>query len=432
VNAIVVEAALAGKRVARLKGGDGSVFGRAAEELAVLEAAAIPFEVVPGVTAASAASACTGIPLTHRELASSVAFVTGHECRTKGPKALDFEALARFPGTLVFYMGVTTAPEWSNELIRNGMPPETPAAVVRRASLPDQLEIETTVGKLATVLAPGALRPPAVVLIGQAIRSRTTRNWFAERPLFGKTVLVTRPEPQARSLASRLQRLGARVVQHAAIEIEPPADWRPVDDAIGRLPDFDWLVFSSSNGVSYFLDRVNTLGLDLRVLGGVKLAAIGPATEEELGRRGLRADLTPAEYRAEALAEKLQIGAENKRFLLLRASRGREVLAEQLRSAGGVVEQVIVYQSVDVNRADDSVRDELERGAIDWVTVTSSAIARSVARLYGDALRNTRLAAISPLTAGVLDDLGLAPEAIAAEYTTAGLVDALVIAEQRQ
>ncbi len=432
VNATVVRAALEGKRVARLKGGDCSIFGRAAEELASLEAANIPFEVVPGVTAASAASAFTGIPLTHREQASSVAFVTGHECRSKGPQTLDFQALARFPGTLVFYMGVTTAPDWSQELIRHGMSSDTPAAVVRRASLPDQLEIETTVGQLAKVLAPAAVRPPVVVLVGQAIRSRTHRNWFTERPLFGKTVLVTRAQPQAGSLAAQLQEFGARVLQHSAIEILPPSDWAPVDDAIGRIPEFDWLVFSSTNGVSYFLDRMDELGLDLRALGTSKIAAIGPATREELSRRGLLADLTPPEYRAESLAEQLEASAAGKHFLLLRANRGREVLAERLHAAGAMVEEAVVYQSVDTPIANRSVEEELNSGSIDWVTVTSSAIARSVARLYGESLHNTKLAAISPLTSGVLTDLGFPPATVAQEYTTDGLVEALLAAERRK
>lgn len=429
VNDAMVRHARQGRCVVRLKGGDPTIFARVADELAALEAAGVPHEIVPGVTAAQAAASHAGIPLTRRGDASCVAFVTGQETTGKhADESLDYAALARFPGTLVFYMGVTTAPTWSRALVEHGKSPDTPVAIVRRCSLPDQQTIYTTLGDVDGVLAGGAdkLRPPAAIIVGDVAQARDAPNWFTSRPLFGRTVLVTRPEGQADELASWLRNLGAEVLRQPAITIRPPRDWGPVDDVIRRLAKFDWLVFSSANGVDHFFDRLAALGLDARKLGGVKLAAIGPATEEALAENGLVADVAPETYRAEALAEALAHLARGKRFLLARASRGREVLAEMLTAAGADVEQVVVYESRDVASPDEEVAAALAAGRIEWTTVTSSAIARSLVRLFGESLRKTRLAAISPLTADVLRELGYEPTSVAQRYTTDGLIDAIL------
>jgi len=425
----MIAAARMGKTVARLKGGDPAIFGRTAEEVEALESAGIAYEVVPGVTAAQAASSYAGVPLTHRESASCVAFVTGQQCRDNAGAPLDMEGLARFPGTLVFYMGVTSAPEWATALIAHGKPGETPVAIVRHASLPQQQTILTTLADVPETLAPGKLRPPAVIIVGEAVGSRAASGWFTTRPLFGRTVLVTRPAHQADSLAERLAALGAQVLFQPAIEIARPRDWGPADTAIAQLGSFDWLVFSSANGVRFFLDRLAHHRLDVRALGHMRLAAIGPGTADALAEYRLQADLQPAEYRAESLAEALLPGAVGGRVLLLRASRGREVLAETLSAAGAHVQQAVVYESRDVTAADPEVVAALDEGRIDWITVTSSAIARSVVNLFGDRLRRAKLAAISPLTAGVLQDAGFAASAIASPYTTAGLVESLLAAE---
>jgi len=430
INGQVIAAAAAGKMVVRLKGGDPAIFARAGEEIAAFEAAGVSYEAVPGVTSALAASSYTGVPLTHRDHASCVAFVTGQECRDKEGTALDLANLANFPGTLVFYMGVTTAPTWSKALIVHGKSPATPVAIVRHCSLPEQRLVRTTLGELPEVLAPRQMRPPAIIIVGDAITAQTKSSWFTARPLFGQTVLVTRPARQAVALQKQFSDWGARALLQPAIEIEPVQDWSPVDAAIDRLPAQDWLVFSSANGVEYFLDRLLAGGGDLRQLGPCRLAAIGPATASKLADYHLRVDLQPERYRAEALAEQLAVQVAGKRVLLIRASRGREVLAEMLTAAGASVEQTVVYESRDVARPQPEILDALAAGQIDWITVTSSAIARSLVNLFGDALHSTKLAAISPLTAGVLAEAGYGATVVAEEYTTAGLLASVAAAEK--
>ncbi|MEN1680253.1 MAG: uroporphyrinogen-III C-methyltransferase [Planctomycetota bacterium] len=430
INEAMVQAAQSGQVVARLKGGDPGVFGRLAEELDALIAAGVPFEIVPGVSSATAVAAYAGVTLTDRDQASCVTFVTGHEQADKEGSAVDFASLATSPGTLVIYMGVTTAEHWSGELIRHGRPAETPVLLVRRCSLPDQRTHETTLGEVAGLLAPDAdgkraIRPPLLAIVGDVARRRDAAAWFTGRPLFGQTVLVTRPEGQADAMADRLRELGAQVLLQPAIQIGPPGGWEAVDDATDRLAEFDWVVFSSSNGVRFFLDRLLERGLDARALGGCRLAAIGPRTAESLADYSLRADLLSGEYRAEALAEVLSERCAGGRVLLIRASRGREVLAEQLTDAGAAVEQVVVYQSTDTPAPDPDVAAALAAGEVDWTTATSSAIARSLVRLFGDQLRMTKLAAISPLTAGVLADGGFQVAATAGVYTADGLIDAM-------
>lgn len=430
INDTMVRHAQAGRSVVRLKGGDPTIFARLAEELTALESAGVPYEIVPGVTAAQAASSHAGIPLTQRDEASCVAFVTGQESAGK-PPALDYVALASFPGTLVFYMGVTTAPEWSNSLLENGKPHETPVAIVRRCSLPDQETFFTSLGEVGNLVRRTKLRPPAVIIVGDVARERDIANWFTTRPLFGRTVLITRPEHQSQDFAYRLRNLGANVLCQPAIEISEPRDWSAVDDVIARLPEFDWLAFSSANGVHYFFNRLLALGHDARRLASAKLAAIGPATVAALAEYHLHADLQPTTYRAEDLAAVLTPHVHGKRVFLSRASRGREVLAEMLTGAGAIVEQAIVYESSDVASANDEVSAVLAAGKIDWTTVTSSAIANSLVRLFGNSLRKTRLAAISSITAEVLTELGHPPAVVADVYTTDGLVDAILRAESR-
>jgi uroporphyrinogen III methyltransferase/synthase len=432
INDTMVRHARAGRTVVRLKGGDPMIFARAAEELATLEKAGVSYEIVPGITAAQAASSHAGIPLTDRDEASCVAFVTGQESSEKQPPTapLDYAALAHFPGTLVFYMGVTTAPHWTRALIEHGKPSTTPVAIVRRCSLPDQETILASLEDVANVLQSKKLRPPAVVIVGDVAREVQDRsNWFTSRPLFDRTVLVTRPRHQCDRLSNQLRSLGANVVVQPAIEISEPPDWSPVDAVIRRLPEFDWLVFSSSNGVEFFMRRLMELGCDGRSLAGTCLAAIGPATVDTLAKYHLKADLQPEEYRAEALAGALGPHVGGKRVFLARASRGRETLAEILTAAGALVEQAVVYQSLDVDAPHGEIVDALAAGKVHWTTVTSSAIARSLAKLLGEGLRHTRLAAISPLTADALTELGYPPAIVADRYTSEGIVSAILAAE---
>lgn len=425
VNERLVAEARAGKTVVRLKGGDPAIFARAGEEIAALTKAAIPFEVVPGITAALAAASYAGISVTHRDLASAVALVTGHECDKEEP-ALDYAGLAVFPGTLVFYMGVTSADHWTTALIEAGKPAATPAAIIRRCSWPDQQTIRCTLGTVAEQVSARKLRPPAMVIVGEAAGLEPAVCWFTSRPLFGVKVLVTRPRGQNESLRSRFQELGAEVLSQPAIEIGPPQTWEAIDAVLLRLHEFDWLVFSSVNGVDFLFDRLLSAHGDLRKLAGLRLAAIGPGTAEKLVSYRLKADLVPSEYRAEVLADALAAEAVGRRVLLVRASRGREVLAERLHGAGARVEQVVVYQSCDVTTPNSEIAELLHQGRIDWVTVTSSAIAQSLAGMFGEDLRLTRLASISPVTSGTLRELGFEMAVEASVYTMEGLVDAVL------
>jgi uroporphyrinogen III methyltransferase / synthase len=443
VNERMIRGAQAGQTVVRLKSGDSLIFARAAEERQALAAAGLPFEIVPGITAALAAGSYAGIPLTDRDAASAVALVTGHEDDEKPSRPLDYAALAAFPGTLVFYMGVTSAPHWTRSLIDAGKAADTPAAIVRRCSWPDQVTFRCTLSRVADELAAHGMRPPVIVIVGDVAAAEPAARWFTDRPLFGQRVLVTRPAGQADDLRHRLAALGAEVLLQPAIEIADPPDWSPVDAALAGMAQngpnqigtahYDWLVFSSANGVRYLLDRLLETGGDVRRLGGVRLAAIGPGTAEELAHYHLRADLVPGEFRAESLAEALSAAAAGKRFLLARASRGREVLADQLRDAGAAVDQVVVYTSRDVSRAEPAVAELLAAGRIDWITVTSSAIARSLVAMFGQPqasdLKGAKLASISPVTSATLRDLGYEPAAEAHEYTMAGLVEAMLQAK---
>ncbi len=425
INARLIQIARQGRTVVRLKGGDPVIFAHAAEETAALEAAAIPYEVVGGITAALAVGSYAGIPLTQGEAASAVALVTGQEREGKASLGLDYSALAAFPGTLVFYMGITTAAHWTTALILAGKSPTTPAVIVRRCSWPDQETISCTLGTAADEIKRRRLRPPALVVVGPVAALAPARTWFASRPLRGVRVLVTRAAHQASDLAAELAELGAHVLSQPAIEISPPPNWRSVDRALAQLDRYDWLVFTSANGVQALLDRLLEKS-DLRALGSLKLAAIGTATAEHLARYHLRPDVVPEDHRSEALAKALEPqAAAGKRFLLARGSRGREVLAEQLAAHGGHVEPIVVYTSSDITQVDPEIAHLLGEGQIDWITVTSPAIARSLAALFGAQLVRAKLATISPLTSQALAELGCAVAVEAVEYTTSGLVDAI-------
>lgn len=420
-----------GRIVVRLKGGDPAVFARTAEEVEALRLAGVPFEIVPGITAALAAGSYAGIPITHRGLASAVALVTGHEEPGKSESALDWNALARFPGTLVVYMGVTTAEVWTKALIAAGKPPGTPAAILRRCSLPDQQTVRCRLDQVASRLTPASrMRPPVIVIIGAVTELAETMSWFDSRPLFGQRVLVTRPEDQCEEIASPLRDLGAEVLLQPAITIGPPADWTAVDQAIDTLDAFDVVAFSSRNGVRYFLQRLFERGQDARALAGCSLAAVGAKTADALAEFHLRADVVPTDYRAESLAATLAPRANNMHVLLVRASRGRDVLAERLRASGADVTQAVSYEHQDVTQSEPAHLQQMQSGNVTWTTVTSSGIAQSLARMFGDALRQTRLVSISPLTSETIRHLGYEPAAEATSATMTGVIEAILQAQR--
>ena len=440
IHQTMIDAARQGLRVVRLKGGDPFLFGRGGEEAAALRAAGIAYEIVPGVTAALGAAACAAIPLTHRGLASGVAFVTGHEQPDKGESALDFMALARFPGTLVFYMGVVRLPFLVRSLIEHGKPPDTPSAAVRWATTPLQVTVEAPLGELPHAAAQVDLQAPALIIIGSVVELRRELAWFERRPLFGRHVLVTRPRHQAGDMVRQLEELGARTSLLPAVEVRSPPDWNAVDHALAELSRYQWLVFTSGNGVHFFLRRLREIGRDLRALGPLKLAAIGPATADALREYHLEPDLVPDEYRSENLAAALRERVRGQRVLLARADRGRELLREEL-AVVAEVEQLAVYSQCDAVEWEPAILDELKTERIDYVTLTSSNIARALVRSLDATglavLRAGRvgLVTISPVTSAAVRELGLPVAAEAKEYTTAGVVAALVehaAAEARQ
>jgi uroporphyrinogen III methyltransferase/synthase len=416
-----------GRTVARLKGGDPAVFARTAEEVDALQEAGIPFEIVPGITAALAAGSYAGIPITHRKYASAVALVTGHEEPGKPESAIDWQALARFPGTLVVYMGVTKAREWTAALLAAGKDPETPVALVRRCSYPDQATIRCALGEVADQLTPASrFRPPMIAIVGQVAQLADSREWIGQRPLRGQTILVTRPADQAESMAAAIRDLGGHPMIAPAIEIRSAANPLPLTEAIEELPNTDLLILCSANGVEHFFARLLELGFDSRRLAGVDIAVVGRKTAAALHRYGIHADLQPENYRATALVELLRPTVNNQRVTIIRASRGSRELPEQIAAAGATVREVVAYENVDVESADPQLLSWMEEGKIDWVTVTSSATAENLHRLYGSRLKQCRVAAISPITATKLIELGITVDAVADPHTIEDLLAEVV------
>ena len=441
VNERLIHEARQGKNVVRLKGGDPFLFGRGGEEAIALEQAGIPYEVVPGATAAAAAS---GISLTHRGVASAVAFVTGHEDPAKSDPALDYSALAKFPGTLVFYMGWHRLPEIATALIAAGKPPETPAAVICRGTTPQQRTVSAPLAQIGTVARDAGLHPPSLIVIGPSVQLRSAMTWFESRPLFGLRIGILRAEEQADEIVTACWQLGADAVVLPLITIRPTDDWTAADRAISQLRDYAAVIFTSVNGVRNFLPRlknVTTRGRrgDVRQFGDTLLAAIGPATARALSDFGLQADYIPAEYRAEALAEGLVSQLQpDQRVLWIRGSRARDVLPHQLTAAKITVDEAIVYHNEDVTtcpplladirqRPNEAAADYGER-RFDWLALSSPSIARSLSRwTTADALRDAgiQLAALSPVTAAAAHECGLPIAVTATEFTWPGLLQAI-------
>lgn len=421
INAYMIAASKQGKVVVRLKGGDPYVFGRGGEEAQGLVRAGIPFEVVPGVTSALGVAAYAGMPLTHREFTHSVTMLTGHDA-----ESIDWKSLAGRQ-TLVVFMGLMSLGEIARRLRDEGLDPQTPAAAVRWVTRGDQSVVTATLGSLASAVRRHGLKPPALVVIGEIVRLRSEIDWFDRLPLRGKSVAVTRASSQAASLCRRLRRLGAQVHPVPAIEIQEPTDCSPADRAIRNLPAYDWLIFTSVNGVDRFMARLEASHRDLRDLPR-KICAIGPATGERLRSLHLRVDLLPGDFVAESLVESFRdIDLRGARVLLPRAQEAREILPEQLRSMGASVDVVPVYRTVLPDRSRDLARTIWNsESAPDWVTVTSSSTVRNLARMVpSESLKRTRIASIGPVTSETAQELGLRVAVEAAPYTTEGLVRAL-------
>jgi len=417
--------------VVRLKGGDPFVFGRGGEEAERLVAAGIPFEVVPGVSAAVAVPAYAGIPLSHRDFTASMAFVTGHERADLEESKIAWDKLATAVGTLVFFMGVKNLPEICAQIIDHGRTAATPVAVIRWGTTPRQQTVTGTLESIADAVRAAGLKPPAIIVVGEVVRLRQTLNWFESRPLFGRTVLVTRAREQASDLKQQLLARGARCLECPTIEIAPPPSWGPLDQAVTELDRYHWIIFTSVNGVHNFFARLLASGRDARALHGAKLAAIGPKTVEALTRYGLRLDLVPTEYRAEALLEGLAAEpVAGRRFLMPRALAARDVLPETLRRQGAEVTIAPAYQTVLPHSRTEQVLELLERRQLDCVTFTSSSTVTNFFQLFPPEqvlprLASASLAAIGPVTAETLARFGLEATIMPSHYTIEALVESI-------
>jgi uroporphyrinogen III methyltransferase / synthase len=424
INAQLVELGLEGKQVVRLKGGDPFVFGRGGEEAEALVEAGVRFEIVPGVTAGVAAPAYAGIPVTHRDLASAVAFVTGHEDPSKDESALDWDALARFPGTLVLYMGVKSLAGVASRLVAAGRDPSEPAAVVERGTLPGQRSVAAPLSEIADRVAAAGVRPPAIALIGPAAGLRDTLAWIERRPLHGRVVAVTRARAQASGLARRLAELGAEVVEAPAIRIEPRLADSEVAEAVSRSREYALVCFTSPNGVRLLFDALGAAGRDARAFAGATVAAIGPGTAAELERRGILADVVPARSVAEALVEALlDVPVEGRSVLVARAAEARDVLPGSLRERGARVSDVALYDTV-AEPLDDQLLEGLRRAT--HVTFTSSSTVRFFTESGGRVPDGARVVSIGPVTSATARELGLTVHVEAERHDIDGLVDALL------
>jgi uroporphyrinogen III methyltransferase/synthase len=440
IGARLIEAAKAGRSVVRLKGGDPFVFGRGAEEGEALREAGVEFEVVPGVTAGVAATAYAGIPVTHRDDASAVAFVTGHEDPEKAETALDWDALARFPGTLVFYMGVKRLAENAAALIEAGRDPEQPAAAIERGTMDGQRTVGATLGTIAAAVEREGVGAPALIVIGPVAARRERLAWLERRPLHGRRIVVTRARAQASGLAAILRDLGAEVVELPAIRIEPRIESEEVRRAVAAVGEYTLICVTSPNGAHLLFDALaadgaaarpgatdTTAGLDARALAGATVAAIGPGTARALASHGIAADIVPERFVAEALVEALAgVEVEGRRVLVARAAEARDALPDALRERGAEVDVVALYETV--REQPDDAAIEAARSA-DYVTFTSSSTVTNLTEALGARFpADARIVSIGPVTSDTARAAGLTVDVEAEQHDVDGLLAALLAA----
>ena len=454
INAAIVAKAKEGKIVCRLKGGDPFVFGRGGEEAQVLVREGIRFEVVPGVSSSVAAPAYAGIPLTHRLYSSSFAVIPGYEDTTKEESSIDWSKLATGVGTLVFLMAVKNIGVLTQKLIENGRDPDTPVAVIRWGTRPDQRTLKGSLKDIAGLVTEKDIKPPAVMVVGEVVNLRQELKWYELRPMFGHRILVTREHAEG---FEDLEELGAEVVQFSTVEIVPPQSWDGLDGCIGRIRSYDWVIFTSANGVRYFFRRLFEKGVDIRDLKGLKICAIGTKTAGEIKKLGLKVDLVPEEFRAEGLIEafmKLQ-SAERRaqsagqqkdepgkdsaphapnampfagmKFLLPRAEVAREIFPEKVRELGGVIDVPVTYRAVKPEYHGKRMRRFLKEGRITIATFTSAATFNNFMEIMGEdsdeLLRNVAIAVIGPVTAKAVEKAGLKVGIMPEEATVEAMVE---------
>jgi len=432
INRLLVEKASGGKLVTRLKGGDPFVFGRGGEEAEALYRAGIPFEVVPGVTSAVAVPAYAGIPVTHRGIASSFAVITGNEDPDKEGSDIDWQSVANSAGTLVFLMGMGNITSIAESLIKHGRPRETPVAVIRWGTRPNQATLLGTLENIAQRALEQGFANPSVIVVGEVVKLRESLNWFEKKPLFGCSVLVTRSREQASELSRAIEELGGRAVEFPTILIEDPDDFSPLDRAVKNAAGYHWIIFTSVNGVKSFFSRLFKLNMDIRDLKGIKICAIGPKTRDRLESYGIKVEYVPSEYRAEEIAAGLK-GAilKGDRVLLPRADIARKVLADLLIREGAVVDDIVAYRTVAGEGRRDGIIRMLSQGEINIITFTSSSTVKNFAGGIGyqelpALIKGVKIACIGPVTAETARNSGLTVDIEATRYTIEGLLEAIL------
>ncbi len=432
INELIIKKANEGKIVARLKGGDPFIFGRGGEEAEELADNAIPFEIVPGVTAATAVPTYAGIPLTHREHTASVAFVTGHEDPTKEESKVHWDRIATGIGTLVFFMGMKNLQNIVDNLISNGRNPETPVALIQWGTRTDQRVVTGTLVDIVARVKEARLGPPAIIVVGEVVRLRKKLNWYESKPLFGKRVVVTRSRDQASIFADMLIDLGATTVEFPTIDVVPPASWDELDRALDAIESYQWVIFTSANAVRFFFERLKSSGKDIRCLKGVSICAVGPKTAESIGQYGLKADLIPSEFKAEGVLAAL--GGESvkgQKFLIPRAKIAREIIPDKLRVLGADVTVATAYENIRPTSDADRIRKLFQDKKITAVTFTSSSTVHNFVEILGQKeyislLDGVVIACIGPVTAKTAEDYGIKVDIMPKEYTIPAFVDAMV------
>jgi len=432
INLLLIEKAKQGFDVARLKGGDPFVFGRGGEEAQMLLSHGVPYEVIPGVTSAIAAPAYAGIPVTHRDHASFVSFITGHEDPTKEDTSMQWDIYAKSNATLVFLMGVKNLENIVKNLVENGKPSDTPVALVRWGTTPQQQTVTGTLETIVERVREAKLKSPSIIIIGHVVSLRDELAWFDNRPLFGKRIVITRARTQASNLVSQLSKLGAACIEIPTIEISPPEDITPLKESIENLKHYDWIVFTSVNGVKFFFDTLYEMGKDVRALGHLKFACIGPVTKERLRDHGIVSDILPQTYQAESVIEAFSgVEIKNKKILLPRAKVARTILPEELEKMGAKVDEVTAYETHLNQEGKKELMELLKNHEIDAVTFTSSSTVSNFMSFFDSEdekklLNNIIFASIGPITSDTARFLGIEPDIEATEFTIPGLIDSLL------
>ena len=430
INKLLIEKASSGKTVVRLKGGDPCIFGRGSEEAAVLAEAGIDFEIVPGVTAGIAAADYTGIILTDREYSSQVVFVTGREAQGKQESKIDWHLLARFSGTIVFYMGVGNLGYIAERLIENGMSPDTPAAVIADATLPIQRVVKASLSRISEKCKAESLEPPAIIVIGTAADSDTRLSWFMKKPLFGKSIVVTRDARGNADFTAKIVQHGGNPIEFATIKIKLLTKTNEFLQMLAKLAEYDWIIFTSSNGVRIFFEALQDLSKDARVFGSAKIAAIGSETAAKLSEFDIKADFVPSIFTGEQLGKQLIrfTNLQKKKILLLRSQLASNELIDLLSQATAKVDDVAVY-TIAEEKADSAwLTEKIKNGRIDWLTFASPSSAKIFFKQIPSKLVNSakvRLASIGPVTSEQLKNLGLTVDTEAVEHTIDGLLAAI-------